>query len=270
MGSPHHRWCIFTLVLTWPISLDDPPEVVALAQARHGVDTLVEDWLLPDLWAMHFYRYDARLVVDDVPVRIRPGSVSVIAPGARMHYEYHGPSEHVYAHLRIAQAPARQRIRLFDPLTGDGGYVRRCWEAALVAQPTAPRRTVAAAWDLLWRLAGRTGVNPGGESDHHPAVAAALQHIGSHLDRPLSIADLATAAGVSHNHLTRLFRREFDCTPVAFVRRQRLAQAAHLLRNSTLPVKRIARMVGVPDLQAFNKACRRELGASPSAIRAGQ
>jgi hypothetical protein len=26
--------------------------------------------------------------------------------------------------------------------------------------------------------------------------------------------------------------------------------------------------VGIPDLQAFNKACRRELGGSPRAIRA--
>jgi AraC family transcriptional regulator len=25
--------------------------------------------------------------------------------------------------------------------------------------------------------------------------------------------------------------------------------------------------VGIPDLQAFNKACRRELGASPRALR---
>jgi hypothetical protein len=26
--------------------------------------------------------------------------------------------------------------------------------------------------------------------------------------------------------------------------------------------------MGIPDLQAFNKACRRELGAAPRAIRA--
>ncbi len=29
----------------------------------------------------------------------------------------------------------------------------------------------------------------------------------------------------------------------------------------------MAASVGIPDLQAFNKACRRELGASPRALR---
>lgn len=46
----------------------------------------------------------------------------------------------------------------------------------------------------------------------------------------------------------------------------------YLLRESTLPIATIATiaaLVGIPDLQAFNKACRRELGASPRAIRAG-
>ncbi len=51
---------------------------------------------------------------------------------------------------------------------------------------------------------------------------------------------------------------------VGYVRRRRLEEAEHLLRNSTMPV---ARMVGILDLQAFNKACRREFGHPPRALR---
>jgi AraC family transcriptional regulator len=78
---------------------------------------------------------------------------------------------------------------------------------------------------------------------------------------------VAAAAGVSHNHLTRLFGSHLGTTVVGYVRRRRLEEAEHLLRNSTMPVARIARMVGIPDLQAFNKACRREFGQAPRALR---
>lgn len=78
---------------------------------------------------------------------------------------------------------------------------------------------------------------------------------------------VAQAAGVSHNHLTRLFKAATGDTVVGYIRRRRLDRARHLLRASTLSIPAVAASVGIPDLQAFNKACRRELGASPRALR---
>jgi transcriptional regulator GlxA family with amidase domain len=72
---------------------------------------------------------------------------------------------------------------------------------------------------------------------------------------------------VSHNHLTRLFRAETGSTVVGYVQARRMARARHLLTSSTLPIPAVAASVGIPDLQAFNKTCRRERGASPRAIR---
>lgn len=40
----------------------------------------------------------------------------------------------------------------------------------------------------------------------HPAVTAAVALIEAWLGQPLTVPDIAAAAGVSHNHLTRLFR----------------------------------------------------------------
>lgn len=81
--------------------------------------------------------------------------------------------------------------------------------------------------------------------------------------------ELARAADVSHNHLTRLFRAETGMTVVAYIRLRRMARARHLLVASTLSIPGVAASVGISDLQAFNKACRRELGGSPRSIRAG-
>jgi transcriptional regulator GlxA family with amidase domain len=44
-------------------------------------------------------------------------------------------------------------------------------------------------------------------------------------------------------------------------------RARHLLLNSTLPIKVIAREVGIPDPHLFNKIIRRELGKAPREVR---
>ncbi|NUT48649.1 MAG: helix-turn-helix transcriptional regulator, partial [Saccharothrix sp.] len=101
------------------------------------------------------------------------------------------------------------------------------------------------------------------------AVARAIAHVEENLADPPAVPEIAAAAGVSQNHLLRLFRAETGGTVVAYVRRRRLERARHLLRESTLPIPAVAAAVGFTDLQAFNKACRRELGASPRAVRGG-
>jgi transcriptional regulator GlxA family with amidase domain len=101
----------------------------------------------------------------------------------------------------------------------------------------------------------------------HPAVAAAIAYIEANLAQPLTIPALARMAGVSHNHLTRLFHAETGLTVIAYIRGRRMARARHLLVSSTLSIPAVAASVGIPDLQAFNKACRRELGGSPRTVR---
>ena len=94
-----------------------------------------------------------------------------------------------------------------------------------------------------------------------------MDHIEARLAEPLSVPEIARRAGLSHNHLTRLFRMHTGDTVVAYIRRRRMARAEHLLRRSTMPIPAVAASVGIGDLQAFNKACRRVLGASPRSLR---
>ena len=117
----------------------------------------------------------------------------------------------------------------------------------------------------MWRIAhlAPTAERPG----PHPAVSTAIAYIESRLATPLTVPDVARVAGVSHNHLTRLFRAAIGDTVVGYIRSRRLDRAQHLLRASTLSVSAVAASVGIPDLHAFNKACRREFGASPRALR---
>lgn len=102
----------------------------------------------------------------------------------------------------------------------------------------------------------------------HGAVATATAHTEEHLAGPLSVPEIARVAGVSHNNLTRLFRAETGDTTAAWIRRRRMERARRLLRASTLPIPAVPAAVGIAGLQAFDKTCRREPGASPRVIRA--
>ncbi len=82
--------------------------------------------------------------------------------------------------------------------------------------------------------------------------------------------EIAKTVGVSHNHLTRLFRAATGETVVGYIRARRMERARHFLHATTLSITAVAASVGIPDLQAFNKTCRRELGASPRGIRAAR
>ncbi|GAB7037169.1 MULTISPECIES: helix-turn-helix transcriptional regulator [Catenuloplanes] len=57
------------------------------------------------------------------------------------------------------------------------------------------------------------------------AVRRAMAYADSHADRPLTIDDLAAAAGVTRRALQAGFRRHHDTTPMRYVRRVRLARA---------------------------------------------
>jgi len=249
------------------VRLDAPPEVVSLGVGVHGTVRRRDVFQLPDMWQLHLYRYAADLTVDGVRHRIQPGYVSLTPPGALVQYLYRGRSEHLYAHLRLPADGEARSLPLMQDSGAETPILSELMLHAIAAFPRTPARAAAEVWAVLWRVAQLA--TPSAAGRPHLAVATAIAHIESHLAGPLTVPDIAQTAGVSHNHLTRLFRAETGDTVVAHIRRRRMERARHLLRESTLSIPTVAASVGIGDLQAFNKACRRELGASPRAVRAG-
>ncbi|MFF3332831.1 helix-turn-helix domain-containing protein [Streptomyces sp. NPDC002888] len=246
--------------------LDGPPDVVSAGVGVHGLSTAHEVFRLPDLWQLHLYNYVGALSVGGTVHAIRPGHVSLVPPDTEVHFHYRGRSEHLYAHLRLSHAGTPHAVPLMQDAGSEGALLADLLRQAVTAMPVHPARAAAEVWAVLWRLTHLTGSERAGS--RHPQVAAAQAYIEERLAGPLSVPDVARAAGSSHTHLTRMFRTETGLTVIAYIRRRRLERARHLLLASTLPVPAVAAAVGIPDLQAFNKACRRELGASPRAVRA--
>ncbi|MFJ9587448.1 AraC family transcriptional regulator [Streptomyces acidicola] len=247
------------------IHLGEPPFVAAVGVGVHGVASRTDVFRLPELWQLHLYQYDAELTVDGTAHTIRPGQVSLVPPGTTVRYRYQGRSEHLYAHLCIPPAGPSRTIPVVQHAGPELPFLTGLLLQAMAAAPGTPERSRAEIWTALWRVAHLTPAVA--HPCPHPAVTTAIAHIEANLATQLTVPDIARAAGVSHNHLTRLFRAETGTTVVGYIRRRRLDRAHHLLRATTLSIPAVAASVGIPDLQAFNKACRRELGASPRALR---
>lgn len=263
--------------MTTPVHLDlsEPPEVVNQGLATHGVGgRLTDEFLLPELWSLHLYRYDATLEVDGVTHRISPGTVSLVPPASRIVYSYLGPSQHLYAHLRppsAAAGTAYAELSLTMSPGADLPAVTDLMQSAVASAAARPERTRADIWMMLLRLADRPRpVGPRATTaPAHDHVVAAMSYIESRLAGPLTVPEVARAVGLSHSQLTRVFTAETGQTVVGYLRRRRVEHAQHLLAHSTMSITAIAATVGIPDLQAFNKTCRAVTGRSPRQLRHG-
>ena len=76
---------------------------------------------------------------------------------------------------------------------------------------------------------------------------------------PLTVADLARAAGLSPAHFSREFRRTFGEAPHQYLLTRRLERAAALLRNTDRTVTEICFAVGLASLGSFTTSFRRRL-----------
>jgi AraC-like DNA-binding protein len=85
---------------------------------------------------------------------------------------------------------------------------------------------------------------------------------------PLTVDDLARAAGLSRAHFSREFRRAFGESPHSYLLTRRLERAASLLRNTDRSVADICVMVGLTSIGSFTTTFSRLYGQPPTAYRA--
>ena len=85
---------------------------------------------------------------------------------------------------------------------------------------------------------------------------------------PLSVDDMARAAGLSRAHFSREFRRAFGDSPHGYLLTRRLERAAALLRSTDRSVADVCLSVGLQSIGSFTSAFTRTYGVSPTAYRA--
>lgn len=92
----------------------------------------------------------------------------------------------------------------------------------------------------------------------------AIERLRSESDADVSLAALASDAGLSRFHFCRAFKDSTGLSPHAWLRQHRLEQAMNMLRDSDASVVSVAAALGYSSQTAFAAAFRKLTGETPS------
>jgi transcriptional regulator GlxA family with amidase domain len=99
------------------------------------------------------------------------------------------------------------------------------------------------------------------------AVLKAQEWVHMRDGRRVSLAAMATAAGLERRTLLRRFANATGMAPIEYCRTVRIARARELLEGGKLPQKAIAASLGYKDVTTFSRVFRNATGLAPGAYR---
>ncbi|CAO4181799.1 helix-turn-helix domain-containing protein [Methylorubrum aminovorans] len=88
--------------------------------------------------------------------------------------------------------------------------------------------------------------------------------VAARIDAPLSLREMAEAAGLSEGYFVRAFKGSFGVTPYQYVLRERVTLAQSLIRSGTVSLGEAAKRAGFPDARRMGRTFRKVIGRSPT------
>jgi AraC family transcriptional regulator, alkane utilization regulator len=100
-----------------------------------------------------------------------------------------------------------------------------------------------------------------------PFVSRAPSLLHAHVGKEWTVDALGREVGLSRSALADRFTRLIGEPPMRYLARWRIQVAAQQLRDSDMPLVRIAEQVGYESEAAFNRAFKRSFGVPPARWR---
>lgn len=95
----------------------------------------------------------------------------------------------------------------------------------------------------------------------------AIEYIHAHLDRELSLAEVAGVVNISPTYFANLFKHAMGISPHQYVVQQRVEQAKLLLLKTDLAIADIALQVGFSNQSHLTRHFKRLIGVTPKQVR---
>jgi len=101
-----------------------------------------------------------------------------------------------------------------------------------------------------------------------PTLEPVLTWLVAHLDRPVTVEELAARAHMAPRTFARRFRAETGTTPHDWITNQRILLARQLLEETELGIESVAARAGFGDAATMRHHFGRRIGTTPHAYRA--
>ncbi|MCG2626561.1 AraC family transcriptional regulator [Bradyrhizobium sp. WYCCWR 13023] len=271
---------------TAPLQMASDPSNGAIAHWKHGalhdvVEPMADHVIMA--YPTGVQRLERRIGRSVAIGTARSGVVTIIPAGTSARWDIPGSVDVIQLYLppatlervsREANAPAPgdllERTAYLDSLTFE-----LLMSAADVLQGNAAldalfrqQLTDLIATRLLAEHSGTpTAQEPiaGGLSPH--ALRRAIERLRSDSDADVSLAALASDAGLSRFHFCRAFRESTGLSPHAWLRQNQLERAMNMLRDSDVAIASVAEQLGYASQTAFAAAFKKLTGETPSEWR---
>ncbi len=201
-----------------------------------------------------------------------PGAICLIPQGSYSDWDINHPFR--FAHLYfpdealarfVAEALDRdpRSVSLPDRSFIDDPGLRAAMQAMLAAQgPLESDAALAEVFAQIARLSGQPVRLRGGLSAQ--TARRVTDHLRAHLDRPVTLAELADLAGLSEFHLQRMFRARFGISPHRWHEARRIEAAQARLRAGQ-GLAAVAAAGGWSSQSHLTRAFRVATGLTPGA-----
>lgn len=107
----------------------------------------------------------------------------------------------------------------------------------------------------------------GSSSAPGPVLTAAIDYIEIHFRGNITLEALCETAGVSKQHLCRLFRESLGCRPMEYIAKRRIRLAKELISSTDKTIEQIAEEVGFCDSSYFCRQFHRYEGMTPGQFK---
>lgn len=101
----------------------------------------------------------------------------------------------------------------------------------------------------------------------HIQVQQAIDYIHTHLDRDLSLVEIAEVINISPTYFASLFKRAIGTSPHQYVIQQRVEKAKEMLLKTDVTIADVALQVGFSSQSHLTQQFKRITGMTPKQIR---
>lgn len=101
------------------------------------------------------------------------------------------------------------------------------------------------------------------EAVSNPLVRSAMDYIHTHLERRLSLSDIADALKLNPSYISRLFKQQTGRNMTDYIRSQKLTKAKKLLKSGGYTVTEISELFGFSSVHYFSSCFKKQFGIAP-------